>query len=147
MVDLQDQSLDASNVATRLWVGSRPPFDRDLPDFDILVLCAQEIQPSQTAFHGRVLRCPIPDGDLTHAELTRAVQTAMAVGDALVAGKRALVTCSAGINRSALVAGLALARITRMASNDIVDLMRRRRHPQALFNTHFQEVIRRLVRR
>ena len=33
IVTLQDQKLDASNVATRLWIGGRPPFDRDLPGF------------------------------------------------------------------------------------------------------------------
>lgn len=147
MVDLQDHALDASNVATRLWIGGRPPFDRDLPDFDILVLCAQEIQPGQMAFHGQVLRCPVPDGALDHAELTRVVLTARAVGDALVAKKRALVTCSAGINRSALVAALAIGRVTRMAPDAIISLIRQRRSPQALFNTHFQDIIRRLVRR
>lgn len=143
----QEQRIDASNVATRLWVGSRPPFDRDLPDFDLLVLCAQELQPSELAFHGRVLRCPIPDGVLDHQELTQAVLTAKEVGDALVAGQRVLVTCSMGLNRSALVAALALARATKMTADAIIGQVRQRRSPQALFNTHFQDVIKRLVRR
>jgi protein-tyrosine phosphatase len=147
MVALQDQELDASNVATRLWVGSRPPFDRDLPGFDLLVLCAQELQPQHLAFHGKVIRCPIPDGDLDHAELTRAVLAARAVGDALVVKQRVLVTCSAGLNRSALVAGLALARVTRLMPDEIIRLMRQKRDPHALFNVHFQEILRRLVRR
>lgn len=143
----QDQRLDASNVATRLWVGGRPPFDHDLPDFDVLVLCAQELQPATVAFHGRVLRCPIPDSSLDRQELAMAVLTAKDVGDALLTGQRALVTCAMGLNRSALVASLALARATRMTANEIISRIRQRRNASALHNPHFQEIIRRLVRR
>jgi protein-tyrosine phosphatase len=139
--------LDASNVATRLWVGGRPPFERDLPGFDLLVLCARELQPDRIAFHGTVIRCPLRDDMLDHPELTRAVLSARAVGDALIAGKRALVTCSAGLNRSALVASLALTRVTRMTPDQIIAQIRQRRSPNALFNTYFQDVIRRLARR
>jgi protein-tyrosine phosphatase len=142
-----EQRLDASNVATRLWVGGKPPFDRDLPDFDLLVLSAQELQPSELAFHGRVLRCPIPDGALDHQELTRAVLAAMEVGNALVVGRRVLVTCAAGLNRSALIASLALARATKMTADEIIHRMRQRRSPNALYNANFQDIIRRLVRR
>ncbi len=143
----QDRPLDASNVATRLWVGSEPPFDIDLPDFDMMVLCAQEIQPPLVAFHGEIVRCPIPDSALDIRQITRAVLVAKAVGDALLSGKRVLVTCAAGLNRSALVAGLALARASRMTADEIVQRMRTRRDPKALFNTHFQDILRRLVKR
>jgi protein-tyrosine phosphatase len=142
-----DQRMDASNIATRLWVGGRPPFDRDLPEFDLLVLCAQELQPVHVEFHGRCLRCPIPDGQLDHQELTRAVLAAKEVGDALLSGNRVLVTCAAGLNRSALVAGMALARATTMTADQIIERIRQRRDPRALYNVHFQEILRRLVRR
>jgi len=143
----QEQRLDASNVATRLWVGGRPPFDRDLPAFDLLVLCAQELQPATVSFHGRVLRCPIPDGALDHQELRRVVLTAKDVGDALLTGQRVLVTCAMGLNRSALVAALALARATKMTAAEIIGRIRQRRNANALCNAHFQEIIKRLVRR
>jgi protein-tyrosine phosphatase len=141
------ERLDASNVATRLWVGGKPPFDRDLPDFDLLVLCAQELQPREIAFHGRVNRCPLPDGALDHQQLTHAVLTAKDVGDALLANRRVLVTCAMGLNRSALVAALAMARATRMTAAEIIGRIRQRRHATALYNTHFQDIIRRLIRR
>ena len=146
-MSLLDHPLDASNVATRLWVGSQPPFDHDLPDFDMLVLCAQEVQPSQVAFHGVIVRCPIPDSALDIRQVHRAVLAAKTVGDALLSGNRVLVTCAAGLNRSALVAGLALARASRMTADEIIQRMRTRRDPKALFNTHFQDILRRLVRR
>lgn len=137
--------LDASQVFMRLWVGSQPPFDRDLPDFDMLVLCAQELQPAHVEFHGRVVRCPVPDGVLEPRQIARVLMTSRAVAQALAAGQRVLVTCQAGINRSALVASLALARVTRMSAEELVVLMRRARNPQALFNPHFREIIANLV--
>jgi protein-tyrosine phosphatase len=141
----QEHAMDASRVANRLWVGAAPPLDRDLPSFDVVVLCAAEIQPERMAFHGTVIRAPIPDATLDNAELTRALLASKAVGDALLAGRRVLVTCAQGLNRSALVASLALGRITRMSAQDLILTMRLRRHPQALFNQHFQEILRRIV--
>lgn len=139
------QSLDASNIAPRLWVGGRPPFDRALPQFDMLVLCAQELQPEHLAFQGRVVRSPIPDGHLSNAELATALRASRAVAEAISSGDRALVTCAAGMNRSALVACLALAWVTRMSADELVRLVRSRRHPQALFNDHFCEILKNLV--
>lgn len=143
----QDRRLDASNVATRLWIGGEPPFDRDLPDFDLLVLCAQELQPERPAFHGMVFRCPIPDANLDIQQLTTAVLAGKAVGDALIAGNRVLVTCAMGLNRSAFVASLALARTTRMSADEIIRLMRSKRSPLAMSNAYFRSCLRRLVSR
>jgi protein-tyrosine phosphatase len=137
-----DEKLDASNIVPRLWVGGQPPFDRDLPAFDVLALCARELQPERPAFRGMVIRCPIPDDHLSTAEVSRTLTTAKMVADALLGGQRVLVTCAAGINRSVLVASLALNRITRMGADDLVRVMRTRRHPTALYNRHFQELLR-----
>jgi hypothetical protein len=127
-----------------LWVGAQPPFDRDLPEFDVLVLCARELQPDQVAFHGRLMRCPLPDSVLTTQELHQALLTAKAIAEALIARRRVLVTCAAGINRSPLVASLALARVTRMSADELVRVMRSRR-PRALYNPHFVEILQRFV--
>lgn len=139
--------LDASNIFTRLWVGGEPPLDRDLPDFDLLVLCAREIQPEQIAFRRTVFRCPLPDSRLNIHELTAAVLAGKAVGDALLARNRVLVTCAMGFNRSAFVASLALARITRMRAHEILALIRAKRNPSALSNPYFCQALRSIVRR
>ncbi len=143
----QETRLDASNIVQRLWVGGEPPFDRDLPAFDVLVLCAREIQPERPAFRGAVFRCPIPDSTLDIHELTAAVLTARAVGDALLAGRRVLVTCAMGLNRSAFVAAQAIARVTKRTADDIIALLRAKRSPLALSNVYFCDILRRLVRR
>jgi protein-tyrosine phosphatase len=140
-----DQSLDASNIMPRLWVGARPPADRDLPQFDVLVLCAAEYQPNPVAFHGQVLRCPIPDAPLTDHQVAHALMVARAVAAALAGGRRVLVTCVAGLNRAALVAALALALATRMGADELVQLMRERRGRDALFNPNFRSVIQRVA--
>jgi protein-tyrosine phosphatase len=138
--------MDISNVARRLWVGGRPPFERDLPEFDMLALCAREIQPERLAFHGQVVRCPIPDSVLSDREIGMVLQASSVVSTAMVTGKRVLVTCAQGINRSALVAGLALARVKRIQADDLINLMRLRRHPQALGNRYFQGLLAQFAR-
>ena len=140
-----DQPLDCSNVARRLWIGSKPPFDRPLPEFDVLVLCAQELQPAQLAFQGRVVRCPIPDGALDRQEIRRVLVAGHAVAESLTAGRRVLVTCAAGINRSALVTCFGLGLVTRMSAAELVELVRKRRRPECLSNTHFVAMLDRYI--
>lgn len=133
--------IDASNIARRLWVGSKPPFDRDLPEFDVLVLCTEEHQPERLGFGRRVIRCPLPDSQLTPGQARLAISRARAVAAELAAGRRVLVTCHAGWNRSALVAALALATVTRMTATEIVVVIRSRRCADALGNKHFVRLL------
>lgn len=137
--------LNASNVARRLWVGGKPPFDRDLPSFDVLVLCANELQPERVAFHGRIVRVPLDDGIIPTQDIIAALQAAQQVAQSLLDGKTVLVTCHMGWNRSALVASLALGRCTRMKAKDIIELMRKRRSEHALSNPYFVHLIEKFV--
>jgi protein-tyrosine phosphatase len=91
------------------------------------------------------VRCPIPDGALDNQEVVRVLVSARVVADALVSRRRVLVTCAQGRNRSALVAAMALARVTRLGAEDLVRLMRAKRDPQALSNPHFRELLARIV--
>jgi len=155
----EDRPLDISNITPprpggrsdgprrSLWVGAAPPFDRDLPGFDVLVLCTKEIQPEQVGFHGYTVRCPISDDILSPLEIRLVLEAAPLVSDSMVARRHVLVTCAQGINRSVLVASLALARITRLSADDLIRIMRRRRHPSALYNPHFQDLLRSFISR
>lgn len=138
--------LDASNIVRRLWIGSKPPFDRHLPEFDVLVLCARELQPERVGFQGKVVRVPLPDSVLSDAEMRIAFQGARATAQALAQGKRVLVTCQMGMNRSALVAALALGMITKMPALERINLIRQRRSTNALRNAHFVELIQKFAR-
>jgi hypothetical protein len=137
--------LDCSNVARRLWVGAKPPFDRHLPDFDTLVLCAQELQPAVVAFRGRILRCPLPDGELTQRQLRLVLESGRNVAGELHGGKTVLVTCAQGVNRSALVAGLGLGLVTYLSADQIVAILRARRAANCLYNAHFRSILTRYI--
>lgn len=141
---LASQPIDASNITPRLWIGGAPPADADLPAFDVLVLCAEEYQP-QVSFRGRVIRCPIPDAQLADHQLAHVLMVARAVAAAVSAGGRVLVTCKAGLNRSALVTALALSLLTRRSADELVALIRSRRSRNALGNPHFQAILRRVA--
>lgn len=132
---------DVNAVAPRLWVGSKPPVDVDLPHVDVLVLCAKEFQPTKLAFHGEILRCPMDDATLTRDEINRALITSKAVAAALTAKRRVLSTCAMGINRSAFVAALALGRLTYATADELVEQIRDRRDPRCLSNPHMRELL------
>jgi hypothetical protein len=136
---------DVSAVAPRLWVGSRPPVDREIPGVDLLVLCAGEIQPSTMRFAGKILRCPLPDAELTRDEVNRALIASRTVAEALVKKQRVLSTCALGLNRSAFVAGLALGRVTYLSADDVISLIRLRRHEQCLSNAHFCQLLTKFI--
>lgn len=144
----KETTLDASAIVRRpgwsLWVGGKPPLDREIP-FDTLVLCAREVQPERLGFSKQVIRVPLPDSSLSSYELRRALAGGQQVAAALAGRRRVLVTCYAGLNRSALVASLALGLVTRMEPDQIIELMRTRRSPDALHNPHFVEYIRKFV--
>jgi len=147
-MQLFEEHLDASNVAERLWVGARPPADRRLERFTLVVLCAREYQPTEVAWTGRVTRARLDDDfgePPTPTEIQEAVIAARAVATELHGGGQALVTCAMGLNRSALVASMALLMSQPLLTPaHVVYLMRRQRNPHCLSNPHFQELLDRL---
>ena len=97
----------------RLAQGSAPAPGVRMP-FDTVVLAAAEYQPELPGFE--VLRIPLYDRfppDPPPDAMTRAAvqETARRIARRVRAGRRVLVTCRAGINRSGLVAGLALCEL------------------------------------
>ncbi|MER6631475.1 dual specificity protein phosphatase family protein [Streptomyces sp. NPDC000987] len=84
---------------------------------------------------------PIPDGPLDGTQLAGVMRLAQAAGDALEEGRKILVRCFHGYNRSGLVVAHALVR--RGASADeAIRLIRDRRSPWALHNDLFVEYLR-----
>ncbi|WP_158566523.1 DUF4326 domain-containing protein [Micromonospora craterilacus] len=80
----------------------------------------------------------IPDGALLPADARRCAELAGIAAAAVRAGRRALIRCQAGYNRSGLVTALTLIRLGRTAG-EAIDLIQARRSPYALFNGHFVE--------
>lgn len=112
---------------------------------DFLVLAAVEWQPQVP--HGLDgLRVPLEDvipPSSSVAALIRAgaEDAARCVARKVQRGRRVLVTCAMGLNRSGLVTGLALRRLG-IGGDEAVELVRRARGPRALSNRAFAAMVR-----
>ncbi|MBN0047419.1 dual specificity protein phosphatase family protein [Streptomyces actuosus] len=83
----------------------------------------------------------IPDGPLDGTQLAGVIRLAEAACEALDAGRRVLVRCYHGYNRSGLVVAHALVRRGH-APEEAIRLIRSRRSPWALHNELFAEYLR-----
>ncbi len=145
--------VNASEVDRNLFVGAQPDVDTSVEDagFKLLVLCAKEFQPrsAQMGFRGgcRVLHAPIDDARLTPLEVMTVKEAANDVARSVAAGQKTLVTCHMGLNRSALVAALAMLRLRpNLTAAQAVRVIRARRHKEALHNHHFVNLIEEMAR-
>lgn len=137
---------NASEVLPRLWQGGVPKPGRY--DLDLIVLAASEYQPTVDKFPGaELLHVPLPDDwrGLTATAREKLYATVVAasreVADWHRAGKRVLVTCGAGLNRSGLITGVALRELGYTA-DEALALIRRARGPRALAGKAFPRFIR-----
>jgi protein-tyrosine phosphatase len=108
---------------------------------------AQEYQPRSHEFpcSEAVVHAPIDD-NFQHMSLVerKAVDDASSlVARALRRGKRVLVTCYKGWNRSGVVSAMALRKAYGMPPDQAIALVRRARGPWALSNPQFVKYIRR----
>ena len=88
--------------------GSVPPAGVRVP-FDVIVLAAMEFQDVDLPGY-EVIRVPLDDSGPPPSLEEQAIirQTASRIARRVRAGKRVLVTCHQGRNRSGVIAGLAL---------------------------------------
>lgn len=138
-------SGDRSSVLPDLFIGSKP-VSGPHSDIDVIVLAAEEHQPDVGTFPGvEVIHAPLDD-DPTRGmrpdEIMRAAQAASLVARHLRAGRRVLSTCAAGLNRSSLIASLAMNDVHRMHPDEIIRRIRAARGPWALSNPNFERLLR-----
>jgi protein-tyrosine phosphatase len=137
------QRLDANKVAPRLYQGGRVDGRVSYRPFTMLVLCSEEHQPRMERFRGKLVRPAFSDTVWpTERELTRAFSAARRAAGELYNRGRVLVTCTAGLNRSGLVTGLALCFGTHLPGDQIVDMIRAARGDSALGNHAFEKIVR-----
>ena len=134
-------------VIPGLYVGSKPAHGRHA--VDVIVLAAEEYQPHATRFPGsEVIHVPLDDAPWRHMrpdEIAGAVRTGEAVARRLRAGRRVLVSCAMGLNRSALVAAIAMHDVHGMGADEIIARIRRARGEWALSNPNFEKLLRAVV--
>ena len=104
-----------------------------------------ELQPPSRNYPGvRVLHAPMDDGNLI--PLATAGQAASWVVGEILSGRRTLVTCQQGRNRSGLVVSLALWMLTRQPGVACVRRLLAVR-PSALANSTFRAYVENLSTR
>lgn len=135
--------MTVSKITEQLYVGSQPVVGRYLAGKGVqtLCLCAMEFQPEDSAFPGveTVLRCPIDDAEPTPAMIRMVKQASQGVANSLAMGKRTLVVCHMGLNRSALVAALALIRLG-VKPSAAVEAIKQARGKHCFSNRWFEQV-------
>lgn len=126
----------------QLWQGGLPevhayPVPYAHP-FDVLVLCAQEIQPRFRHLDIEVFHCPMDDNydHMPREDKERSILCAPRVARRLRAGKRVLVTCHQGRNRSGLISAMALVLAHGMRPSEAILAVRGARM-HALQNPQF----------
>ena len=115
-------------------------------EFDVLVLCAEEHQAQRYAApKGKLIyRVPLDDDPyrpLPHEVAQFVMQAANAVGSHVLSGKRALVTCHMGLNRSGMITALILMQYYRMPAKDAIKLIRQKRDRDAICNPMFEQFL------
>lgn len=142
---LTSPRAEASKVAPGLWVGARPP-PGHYRWLAAIVLAAKEWQPPSFAYpHVAVLHVPLdddPSKPVPDDQARAAIGTAKTVARYLRSGRRVLVTCHKGLNRSSLVAGLAMHLAYGTKGDEAIDAIRRARGPFALRNPGFTRLLR-----
>jgi protein-tyrosine phosphatase len=137
--------LDINKIVENLWQGAIPPRGDTLvkKGFQVLVLCASENQNADAYPGLQVICAPGDDDERVHRmerDLKVWIPAAQQVADAVRQGKKVLVTCMAGLNRSGMVIALALRELTGWSGPAIVKHMKAQR-PYALCNSTFEKYI------
>ena len=136
--------MSRSEVAPGLFVGSKPSPGRH--DVDAIVLAAVEYQPPADLFPGtEVIHAPIDDAPhrpMHQAEIETALEAADRVAHLLRSGRRVLASCQMGLNRSALVAAIAMHDVFGMSVDQIIRRLRRARGAWSLSNPNFEKLLR-----
>ena len=137
--------MSLSEVVPGLFVGSKPSPGRH-EGVDVIVLAAMEYQPPAHLFPGsEVIHAPLDDAPgrrMREDEIMMATSAAKRVARLLREGRRVLSTCQLGLNRSSLIAALAMHDVYGMDANEIVARLRRARGSWALSNPNFEKLLR-----
>lgn len=140
---INPRNLDVSKITDGLYQGAWPPFGDQLAKrgFDVLVLCAEENQHDELYVGLNVICAPGEDNsnpDVMSQFLPTWILAAQRAAQQVKAGKKVLVTCMAGLNRSGMVTAMALHLLTGWSGADVVEHIQASR-ADALCNPTFAQ--------
>ena len=135
-----------TQVLPRLWIGATDDDDilgKDLDEpritlehFDTVVSLHAWSNPAD--WHVREIRQPFHDGEVSEFDVDDLRFVANAAYDDWMNGRRVLVRCLAGLNRSGLVIALVMM-MAGFAANEAIEHLRSRRSKYVLFNQDFAQ--------
>jgi len=137
--------LDVNKIWEGLFQGAMPPVGYALKrhGFDVLVLAAACHQDAE-AYKDIVVICAPGEDDedpqRLESTLTTWQEAALDVAQHVREGRKVLVTCMAGLNRSGFITALALHHLTGWSGEVCVEHIRKRRK-MALCNKTFAKYI------
>lgn len=114
-------------------VGREDRYAHHVP-YDVIITLYASAQPAPWGVEE--FRYGFYDAELDGADLTRVLRAARLAYQRWVDGDQVLVRCQAGVNRSGLVTALVLIQ-SGLTPAQAIGLIRQRRGPGTLFNTHF----------
>ena len=148
---VDDDPLPHSEITTALWMGGtrreetigvvQPMlgYSRDR-QFDAVLTLYAWAAPASWGIEER--RFGFPDRQVIEEHVPVIHDLADWAHDRWSSGKRLLIRCAGGMNRSGLLVALTLMR-SGLTSDEAIALIRDRRHPWALNNRSFVELLRR----
>lgn len=128
---LREQVIDQEQLLTKFHEDPRP--------YDSVVTLYPWAAP--VGFGVEERRFGFPDGDMIDEYIARIEALAEWAHGEWVSGRRVLIRCAGGMNRSGLVTALVLLRVGYSA-DDAVALIQHRRSPEALTNPSFVAYLR-----
>ena len=146
---------DYDQIHTNLYQGSYPKPHKDLADhFDVIVYTAMEKQPTAAALKAlpksvTVKKFPLDDDPyqpVTREQLDGLVREARQLAGLLRSGKRVLITCAMGMNRSGILTALTLMVATGCSGRTALHTVQTKRRAmddgtRALFNPIFSRFV------
>ena len=136
-----------SEVLPNLWQGGTDDFDTVFDtraqnegafitksDFDTVITAYAWAQP--TDWLVKEFRYPFYDGDMKDIDFKQIYQAVRVAHEDWKAGKKVLIRCQAGWNRSGLIMALVLIK-EGYSAQEAIDLIRKQRSPNALCNPRF----------
>ena len=149
-VYLDEDPLPHSEIAPGLWMGGTPRhetigvvqpmlgFSEERP-FDAVLTLYAWAAPASWGVEER--RFGFPDRQVIKEYVPVIHDLATWAHDRWASGRRVLIRCAGGMNRSGLLVGLTLVR-SGFSPDEAIEMIRERRHRWALNNQAFVELLR-----
>jgi len=128
-------------LSDQLYMGGMSAFvymDIDNIEYDLWIQCSKEFTDSDTLSNVRRINIPLDD-DLVSGQEKKIEDAALRALAVIALGRRVLISCTEGRNRS----GVVTARVLQLLGyKNPIELLREKRHYSVLTNSSFETYIR-----